>query len=651
MMDQLDFENYVEKMKNRQKEGDFKTAAKIADKIDWERVEDINLLIFASTIYEDIKDYDSAKALLEYAYSIAPVKNRLYYALCSINIKARDIKEARNYYIDFCQSFPEDNRKQLLKYYLLTARGAAIDQRIRILKEYVDEEKAEDLIYELALLYEKDGDIENVIKTCDHIVDFFGVKINGYGKDALILKSKYKSLNDYEKGLLEDHEYVMNMRSDDKEHNSNYEMGEDERIAVIEKEQDEDNPYGTNRILEEDIKRQPPIEKIPRKKEKIIKEEPEVTNEHTINFVPDLESYNDEELKSSAFLKDEEQKDKLRRLIASIKREEENKYSSKGLNREKKFTRKRRFNDMKIDDIKLHMIIEANSNEEGVAIAKEELNYIHKTLGDNIKTAKTSAYNVNDKKFDYYLQKLGNRDLIIENAGRLKNEAIDDIEEFMLNKNHKNIIVLVDVINNFDRLASERATFVDRFDIYSVLSDVPQENLEKTNRENIVEKVEENRSSAINIDESKIITKNTPYEVNMDEIKQNNVERIQKKKDDDLIKIRVDNSLIDKAIMAKQKIKTNDEQRVNKKQHMTKDEFVEFCKNYAKSIDCVMPGKSIPALYEKVEDMIEDGIDLTEENGIELMEEVADRAEKPKLFSKPKYDKDGCLILLEEHFA
>ena len=90
-MDQYEFENYIEKMKHRRQEGDYKTASYIADKIEWEYVKDINLLVFAANIYENTKDYDSAKALLEYAYSIAPVKNRLYYALCSINIKARNL--------------------------------------------------------------------------------------------------------------------------------------------------------------------------------------------------------------------------------------------------------------------------------------------------------------------------------------------------------------------------------------------------------------------------------------------------------------------------------------------------------------------------------------------------------------------------------
>ena len=83
---------------------------------------------------------------------------------------------------------------------------------------------------------------------------------------------------------------------------------------------------------------------------------------------------------------------------------------------------------------------------------------------------------------------------------------------------------------------------------------------------------------------------------------------------------------------------------------MSVEEFVEFCKKYTKSIDCVMQGKTIPALYEKAEDLLEEGVRLNETNAIKLIEDAADRAEKPKLFNKPKYDKEGCLILTEDHF-
>ena len=91
MIEQMEFENFIEKMKRRKNEGDFKMAAKIADKIPWDEVEDVNVLMFAAGIYEEAECYQDAKTVIDYAYEVAPVKNRLYYALSLINIKCKNL--------------------------------------------------------------------------------------------------------------------------------------------------------------------------------------------------------------------------------------------------------------------------------------------------------------------------------------------------------------------------------------------------------------------------------------------------------------------------------------------------------------------------------------------------------------------------------
>lgn len=91
-------------------------------------------------------------------------------------------------------------------------------------------------------------------------------------------------------------------------------------------------------------------------------------------------------------------------------------------------------------------------------------------------------------------------------------------------------------------------------------------------------------------------------------------------------------------------------------EEMDLDEFAQYACRYANEIDCSITGKSMLALYERIEIMEEDGIPLSRANAESLIEEAADRAEKPtigkrikSLFST-KYDKDGLLVLKEEHF-
>jgi len=91
-------------------------------------------------------------------------------------------------------------------------------------------------------------------------------------------------------------------------------------------------------------------------------------------------------------------------------------------------------------------------------------------------------------------------------------------------------------------------------------------------------------------------------------------------------------------------------------EEMDIDEFAQYACRYANEIDCSITGKSMLALYERIEIMEEDGLPLNRANAESLIEEAADRAEKPSigkrikgLFSS-KYDKDGLLVLKEEHF-
>ena len=624
MMDQLEFENLIEKIKRRKEEGDIKTAIKVADKVPWDEVDDINLLIYAASIYEEGEKYRDAKIILEYAYDIAPVKNRLYFALCLINAKCKELKDAISYFIDFDKAFPDDSRKKLLEYYIMKAKNASNEQLKRILSEYLSEEKDEKMSFELALLCDKLGQKDEVLEICNFIVNFYGVKRNGYGKNALLLKKKYVGLDNEEERLLKDAEigYVSEGESDIefKEPPALYNQTkmEEERVSVpvekVERISEERNKNVFSR--EEDLN------------------EKEVPNTINISYTPDEESYSEHEKNKMAFMnEDKTDKARLKKLINELKEEEKIKSSEFNKFRQNSFEKRGRFKKMKLNETKLHMIIEAHSKEEGTEIAKKELEYIHSILGEKATIAKASAYNMNEKGFAFYEEKVRDRDLIIENAGQLKNELIDEIEEYIINKKGKTIFALVDVINNFDKLATERPSFVGRFDVYSVLSSRPQESLDVTKEEVEEFKAKQNKQST-----------------NVDKINSSIKDEKDRKDRDREGNDRNEKSDRNDRVATPKKPPENKVNLKSSRGEMTVDDFVEECKSYAASIDCVMPGETIPALYEKVEEMQENKIPLNKENAEALIEEAADRAEKPKFFKKPKYDKDGCLILMEEHF-
>ncbi|MBR1844434.1 MAG: hypothetical protein IJ790_01770 [Lachnospiraceae bacterium] len=639
MMDQIEFEDLIEKLKKRKEEGDIKNAIKVADRIPWDEVEDINLLMYVANIYEEGGQFKDAKLILEYAYEVAPVKNRLYYSLCLINAKCKELKDAISFYTDFCDAFPDDNRRLLLQYYIMNAKNASLNQQKRLLVEYLSEEKDEKMTFELALICDKLGEREETLEYCNFIINFYGVKKTGYGRNALLLKKKYATLTDAEETLLTEAEenYASTVNSD------------------IEYKEP---PIFYNDVRLENDKMNIPIEKVERienqdEETKDVEADPQdeldeksVPSSINIAYTPDEESYTEKEKNKMAFMHSNKvDKDKLRDLIDELKKEEENKNQAFYKFREKSFIRKGRLRDMKLSDTKLHMIIEAHSKDEGIEIAKGELNYIHSALDEKVPIAKASAYNMNEKGFKFYAEKISGKDLIIENAGMLKNELIDDIEEYIINKKGSTIFALVDIINNFDKIATERPSFIGRFDVYSVLSSRPQESLEITKEdilnhstEREVPKVEK-KAPKIEVEVPKV-EKEEP-KVEKEEIK---TERELSTVNDEVKPTREESRAI------KEEVSKIEERQAHAKKELTVDEFVDECKLYAKNIDCFMDGSTVTALYEKVEEMREDKIPLTVENAEALIEEAADRAEKPKLFSKPKYDKNGCLIITEDHF-
>lgn len=92
------------------------------------------------------------------------------------------------------------------------------------------------------------------------------------------------------------------------------------------------------------------------------------------------------------------------------------------------------------------------------------------------------------------------------------------------------------------------------------------------------------------------------------------------------------------------------------KEEMDPDEFAQYACKYASEIDCSITGKSLLALYERIEMMEEDEVRLTKAAAVDLIEEAADKAEKKSLGKKiaglfsPTYTKEGLLILHEKDF-
>ena len=174
-MDKYEFNIKVEQMRKMVARGDYVTAMKIVDTIDWKKVRNANLLSMVATIYEKNHEYQDAKDILLLAFERAPIGKRLLYKLTDLALKEGNLEEAEAYYREFCDLAGDDPRQHLLRYMILRQMDAPLEQQIHSLEGYTAEELDEKWLYELAERYHEVGDIERCVSTCDKIMLMFGL--------------------------------------------------------------------------------------------------------------------------------------------------------------------------------------------------------------------------------------------------------------------------------------------------------------------------------------------------------------------------------------------------------------------------------------------------------------------------------------------
>ena len=191
-MDKYEYKLKLDQMKSLAAEGKYEEAAEIVDTINWRKIKNINALVKAGEIYENVGRYDESKEILLTAYDKSPIGRMIIYRLAQVAIKTKSFDEANEYYQEFVEIAPHDNLKYVLKYEINKAQGADIGTLIGILEELKEQEYSEEWAYELAYLYHKAGMSEKCIEACDELILWFGDGL--YVERALELKMLYQPL-------------------------------------------------------------------------------------------------------------------------------------------------------------------------------------------------------------------------------------------------------------------------------------------------------------------------------------------------------------------------------------------------------------------------------------------------------------------------
>ncbi len=191
-MDKYEFKLKADEMKALVSARNYSAAAEIAETINWRKIRNLNALVLAGEIFEQVERYEESKEILLMAYDKSPIGRNIIYRLAEIAIKTKHFDEAQEYYDEFVDIAPHDNLKFVLKYKMTAAQGLSFQEQIQILEELKEQEYSEEWAYELAYLYHRDGQPEKCVEACDELILWFGDGI--YVEKALELKMHYQPL-------------------------------------------------------------------------------------------------------------------------------------------------------------------------------------------------------------------------------------------------------------------------------------------------------------------------------------------------------------------------------------------------------------------------------------------------------------------------
>lgn len=779
-MDKYEFNIKVEQLKKLINKGDYDTAMKIADTIDWRRVRNVNLLSQVSQVYEKNREYHEAKEILLIAFERAPIGKRLLYKLTQLALKDGEIQEAEAYYREFCTLAEDDSRQYILRYLILKAKNAPPEQLISVLESYTSLELDEKWLYELAEQYSLAGMERECIATCDKIMLMFG--LGKYVDKAMDLKVQYAPLTNYQKDLIENRDvyegrlkaveqgnYYMERpgfgnqtydRSQEYEETRTYgqtayeeesaynqaetyerdetygegggaygnaeaygQDGLDESDRVYDQKayygneteygQDpvyeereiygQPTAYGQGEFYEEGYYQDPaydaaqdydqeqqyysqdgyqqeqayaetavalepgeyppyqeaavyhneaPVKQIRPEEElqvqmKEAEAEEELAQEMSrlsgnqynqpasensgISYTRVLNNVKD--LKESSH---EIEKTRVIRNIQEARAAYQNETAAPVRSRVERLTQPN------------HLMIEANSPEEGIELAKNALKKIHQELGTKNPAAKITGKKLNARGLFAVADKLAGKDLIIEGAADMNSVLLDELNRLMAYDETGIVVVLIDTPERLEALHNQNPALASYFECIGSKGNpekVGPEAMEQAEDNRPVRMVTPIRGEEDSYREEKGYEEEEPYEEETYE--EDSYEEKTYEEED---------SYGEKTYEEEPYGEEETYEEEVPEEEMTIDEFAQYASQYASQIDCSITGKSMLALYERIEIMEENNIPLTRENAENLIEEAADKAEKRSLgkmitgvFSS-RYDKDGLLILKEEHF-
>lgn len=478
-MDKYEFNIKVEQIKKLINKGDYETAMKIADTIDWRRVRSTSLLTMVAQVYERNEEYQDAKDILLLAYERAPIGKGLLFKLTDLALREGNVQEAEAYYREFCDLTGDDPRQNLLRFLILEAKGAPVEQQINSLERYCQEELDEKWMYHLAELYKDAGKEDDCVKTCDKIMLMFG--LGKYVDKAMELKLQFAPLTKYQMDLVENREkYEEKLRAvEEKYKNGTYRSEPEEEY--YDSEDPEDEVRGEKPAKEDEAPAAPVLdedlavslheakaeEDLAREVSKLTPYEEESSSPaaetRIFRNVRDLHEQRTQEQEEAETASAEEADAETEEKVADAETAEKTAAQETAAEDEETVVEDWDLEADEEEESSNHLMIEAEDPEGGLALALESLKKIHRELGSKNPVAKISGDKLSRKGIFAVADRLAGKDLVVERAGDLTAETVDELNQLMGRDETGMIVVLIDTPSRMEQLHSRYPELAGKF--------------------------------------------------------------------------------------------------------------------------------------------------------------------------------------------
>ena len=396
-------------------------------------------------------------------------------------MRENNIQEAEAYYREFCELSGDDPRQYLLRFLILEAKDAPLEQQINSLERYCQEELDEKWLYHLAELYHQANQADDCVRICDKIMLMFG--LGKYVDKAMELKLQYAPLTKYQMDLVENREkYEEKLRAVEEEYkNGTYRKPEpegeyldtDEPEAELDDEP-ENEPEGQPEQAEPEEKAgKPKAETKPadEKVEKAALDEDVVASLHEAQAeealakeVSKIKPYDEEEGASEGETRVFRNVRDLEPAEAEEKSEEapihEFEEEEETIVEDWDFEPEEEEEEIKESN---HLMIEAEDPAAGLAMALDSLKKIHRELGTKHPVAKISGANLSHRGIASVAERLAGKDLVVEHAADLDDLTVEELEELMTQDETGMVVVLIDTQARLEQMHRAYPALAERF--------------------------------------------------------------------------------------------------------------------------------------------------------------------------------------------